>query len=119
MQLQSRGHALRGGGREAQFALFKAWAEAHRHRFHAALGARYIVFGEWCYTKHTVFYDRLPHYFLEFDVFDRETKLFLSTPVRRRLLESLPIVSVPPPVDADFRQQGGVGRFVDVTAVIG
>ncbi len=52
LQLQSRGHVLRGGRREAQFALFKAWAEAHRPWFHTALGARYIVFGEWCYAKH-------------------------------------------------------------------
>jgi hypothetical protein len=46
-------------------------------------------------SKHTVFYDRLPHYFLEFDVFDQEAGCFLSTPARRRLLAGLPIVPVP------------------------
>ncbi len=112
LQLQSRGHVLRGGGREAQFALFKAWAEAHRHRFHTVLGARYIVFGEWCYAKHTIFYDRLPHYFLEFDVFDRDEKLFLSTPARRRLLEGLPIVPVPVVHEGAVHDGAGLRKLV-------
>jgi RNA ligase len=94
-QLQSRGHYLQGGAREEQFSLFKAWVDTHQDAFRRAIAARYIVFGEWCYAKHTVFYDQLPHYFLEFDVLDRETGRFLSTPARRRLLESLPIVAVP------------------------
>jgi hypothetical protein len=95
LQLQSRGHVLQGGAREGQFSLFKAWVETHQPAFRDVLEARYIVYGEWCYAKHTVFYDRLPHYFLEFDVFDRETGWFLSTPARRRLLAGLPLVPVP------------------------
>lgn len=95
LQLQSRGHVLRGGSREAQFNLFKAWAETHQSAFFEAAGRRYIVYGEWCFAKHTVFYDQLPHYFLEFDVYDRQTEQFLSTPARRKLLQGLPIVSVP------------------------
>jgi len=95
LMLQSRGHPLAGGPREAQFALLKAWAQTIEPDLREVLGRRYIVYGEWCFAKHTVFYDRLPHYFLEFDVFDRETGRFLSTPARRALLEGLPIVSVP------------------------
>jgi hypothetical protein len=53
------------------------------------------VFGEWLYAKHTVFYDALPHYFMEFDVFDRNDRSFLSTERRRELLAGLPLVSVP------------------------
>ncbi|NJO56275.1 MAG: RNA ligase family protein [Rhodospirillales bacterium] len=95
VQLQSRGHLLRGGPREGQFALFKAWVETHRETFHRAIGARHVVYGEWCFAKHTVYYDRLPHYFLEFDVLDRVTGHFLTTPARRAFLDGTPIVSVP------------------------
>jgi hypothetical protein len=95
LQLQSRGHVLRGGAREGQFNIFKAWVETHQTAFRDAIGERYIVYGEWCYAKHTVFYDALPHFFLEFDVFDRERGLFLSTPARQLLLADLPIASVP------------------------
>lgn len=89
--LQSRGHALTGGANERQFGLFKSWAAAHQREFRDALGQRYAVYGEWLYAKHTIFYDALPHYFLEFDVLDRETGRFLDTPSRQRLLAGLPL----------------------------
>ena len=93
--LQSRGHYLAGGYRERHFALLKTWAACHRDPLLRALGDRYVMFGEWLYAKHTIFYDCLPHYFLEFDLFDRLNGLFLSTPDRRALLKGLPVASVP------------------------
>lgn len=93
--LQSRGHYLTGGYRERHFNLMKQWAMAHRDRFYDVLGTRYIMYGEWVYAKHTVFYDALPHYFLEFDILDRDTGIFLDTPTRREMLKNLPVVSVP------------------------
>lgn len=93
--LQSRGHVLAGGAREAQFSLFKAWASCHERDLKEILGKRYIMYGEWCYAKHTVFYDALPHYFLEFDIYDREKKIFLSTAARHNLLKHSCVVSVP------------------------
>jgi len=95
LRLQSRGHYLVGGRRERHFALLKTWAQCHRRRFEEVLGERYVMFGEWVYAKHTVFYDALPHYFLEFDVLDRDGDRFLDTPSRAALLEPLPVVSVP------------------------
>ena len=92
--LQSRGHYLTGGPREKHFALFKTWASAHQASLREALGARYALYGEWLYARHTVFYDRLPHYLLEFDVLDTESHTFLSTPLRKQLLAGLPLVSV-------------------------
>lgn len=93
--LQSRGHYLAGGHRERHFALFKTWAAVHQQAFWERLGDRYVVYGEWLYAKHTVFYDRLPHYFLEFDVLELASGEFLSTPRRRTLLEGLPLCSAP------------------------
>ena len=59
------------------------------------LGSRYLLYGEWLYARHTIYYDALPHYFLEFDVLDRSTGEFLSTDRRRELLSGVPIVSAP------------------------
>ncbi len=103
LRLQSRGHYLTGGGREKHFAFFKAWADCHRAVFWERFAARFVVYGEWLYAKHTIFYDELPHYFLEFDVLDRETGQFLSTAQRRALLAELPIVSVPVLWEGDDR----------------
>jgi hypothetical protein len=93
--LQSRGHFLTGGSREKHFDLFKRWASTHASALRDALGQRFVLYGEWLYAKHTVFYDRLPHYFLEFDILDTETGAFLSTEERRSLLAGVPVVSVP------------------------
>jgi hypothetical protein len=93
--LQSRGHFLDGGERERQFALFKTWATTHQQKLWGLLADRYVLYGEWLYAKHTIFYDALPHYFFEFDLLDVETGEFLSTDRRRELLKDSPLVSAP------------------------
>lgn len=95
LRLQSRGHFLAGGARERHFNVLKQWAKAHEDAFFDVLGTRYLMFGEWMFAKHSMYYDALPHFFLEFDVFDREEGVFLSTPRRHALLAPLPVVSVP------------------------
>ncbi|MGG6268467.1 RNA ligase family protein [Leptolyngbya sp. AN03gr2] len=95
LRLQSRGHYLTGGARERHFNLFKQWAAVHADAFWHVLSDRYILYGEWMYAKHTVFYDALPHYFLEYDVLDLAQEQFLSTVQRQHLLTGLPLVSVP------------------------
>lgn len=100
--LQSRGHYLTTGYRERHYNLMKEWASAHRDAFYEVLGARYIMYGEWMYAKHTVYYDALSHYFLEFDIWDRERGVFLDTPSRNKLLSGLPIVSVSVLAEGEF-----------------
>ncbi len=92
LRLQSRGHYLTGGPREKHFNLLKTWANAHAPQLWEILGKRYIMYGEWMYAKHTVFYDQLPHYFMEFDILDTETGIFLSTQKRQEMLKDYPFV---------------------------
>lgn len=90
--LQSRGHYLTGGYREKHFALFKTWAHTFESELKEILQDRFIMYGEWLYTKHTVFYNHLSHYLLEFDIYDKVNKAFLSTKVRRVMLKRLPFI---------------------------
>ena len=113
MLLQSRGHYLRGGYRERHYDLMKLWANAHRDVFYELFGKRYVMYGEWMYAKHTVYYDRLPHYFLEFDILDRETGVFLDTPTRHAMLKDAPVVSVP------VLGEGRFGSMADILAHLG
>lgn len=93
--LQSRGHYLAGGGRERQFSIFKRWAAAHESALLERLGDRYVMYGEWMGKKHSVFYNRLPHLFCEFDILDRSSGQFLSTEARSMLLGEAPVLPVP------------------------
>ena len=54
------------------------------------LGDRYVLYGEWARVAHSIYYDALPSYFLEDDIFDREAGRFLSTPRREALVAALP-----------------------------
>jgi hypothetical protein len=95
LKLQSRGHYLTGGPREKHFNLLKQCAAAVHQQLQPILGSRYVMYGEWLYAKHTIFYDLLPHYFLEFDILDTESGGFLSTARRREMLLDTPVRSVP------------------------
>lgn len=92
MYLQSRGHFLNGGYGEKQFDLFKLWTGCFEEQLRCLLEDRYVMYGEWLYAKHTVFYDCLPHYFMEFDIFDKKEKKFFSTRKRQEILQEAPFV---------------------------
>jgi hypothetical protein len=114
--LQSRGHFLSGGGLgEDQFSLFKAWGAAHCEKLWRLLGPRFVMYGEWLFKKHTIFYDALDHYFLEFDLLDTATGEFFSTARRREFLRAAPFVrSVPVLYEGEAPR-----RLKDLTKLIG
>lgn len=93
LRLQSRGHFLTGGAREKHYELLKQWAAVHKDRLYGVLGDRYVMYGEWMYAKHSIYYDLLPNYFMEFDILDRDTDRFLDTPSRHELIRNLPVSS--------------------------
>lgn len=90
--LQSRGHLI---GSEAQFDLLKQWAHTHAPVLFERLGTRWLVYGEWLFARHTVFYDALPAYWLVFDAFDLEREVFIDTATRTALLAGLPVDHAP------------------------
>jgi hypothetical protein len=96
---QSRGHYLdinsRSVFQERHFNLYKDWLLAHEAQFLDRFEDRYQVFGEFMGVTHSIFYDALEDYFLEFDIWDRKNQAFLDTPSRHELCEGLPIKSVP------------------------
>lgn len=116
LMLQSRGHYLTGGPRERQFGLLKQWATSITTELYCALSERYVMFGENMFAKHTVFYDNLPHYFMEFDVYDKETKQFLSTDARLDLFKSAGVEKLICPVKVV--SVGEFDRLTDLTDLV-
>ena len=114
LQLQSRGHYLTGGEREKQFHLLKTWAHRYTFELWERLAGRYILYGEWLYAKHTVFYTDLPHYFMEFDVLDKSNGTFLSTARRREFLRALPFI-----VSVEVLYEGGVDNLQALKQLVG
>jgi len=94
MVLQCRGHEITEG-MHPQYDLFKQWTAVKRPALESALGHRFILYGEWLYAKHSVHYVKLPHYFFEFDIYDKDENQFLDFDARFRLLEGTRICTVP------------------------
>jgi hypothetical protein len=92
--LQCRGHLITEG-MHPQYDLFKQWAAVKRPVLEERLGDQLILFGEWVYARHTVYYRRLPHYFFEFDIYDKRTGAFLSLERRLTLMEGAGVPTVP------------------------
>jgi hypothetical protein len=94
MVLQCRGHEITQG-MHAQYDLFKQWTMGKRPVLEAMLEDRLILFGEWLYARHSVHYRRLPHYFFEFDIYDKTGGFFLDLAARLALLDGTGVQTVP------------------------
>jgi hypothetical protein len=92
--LQARGREITEGT-HPQFDLFKRWTAAKTHLLRERLQTRFILFGEWLYARHSLHYRALPHYLIEFDLYDKLSRRFLDCSTRRRLLEGNWIPSAP------------------------
>lgn len=95
LRAQNRGRYLDPSASHPQFKRLFTWLAPKRDALTAALHPALILFGEWCYARHSVAYDALPDWFLGFDVYDREAALFWSTARRDALFAELGIVPVP------------------------
>jgi ATP-dependent RNA circularization protein (DNA/RNA ligase family) len=94
--LQCRGHLITEG-MHPQYDLFKQWAAVKRLVLEEQLEDRFILFGEWVYARHSVHYRQLTHYFFEFDIYDKQSRAFLSLERRLDRLAGTGIDCIPEP----------------------
>lgn len=94
IQAQNRGAYLHLPG-TGQWKKLGNWLTPRIDTLFEQLSNRYILFGEWCYAQHSVFYDRLPDWFLGFDIYDKQYGRFLSERERDALFEKIRIAQVP------------------------
>jgi ATP-dependent RNA circularization protein (DNA/RNA ligase family) len=81
--------------RVGQWKNLDAWLAPRIDALFSLLSDRYILFGEWCYARHSIWYEQLPDWFLGFDVYDKLTQKFLSSSRRNDFLKKANIAQVP------------------------
>ncbi len=118
MVLQCRGHEITEG-MHAQYDLLKQWAAVKRPMLETTLADRYILYGEWLYAKHSLHYRALPHYFFEFDLYDKDAAQFLDLATRLRMfqgtgLQSVPVLHRGPAAEKQLRTLIGPSAFDSV-----
>jgi ATP-dependent RNA circularization protein (DNA/RNA ligase family) len=92
--LQNRGGYLQTPY-NGQWKKLSDWLPLHRDSFFDLLEQRYILFGEWCYARHSIYYNNLPDWFMGFDIYDRINGIFLPVPERNTILTGMEIQKVP------------------------
>lgn len=99
--IRNRDHILRKGyekdtAAKKQFASIWNWFYDHRESFEflAARGP-YSVYGEWCLAQHGIFYDRLPDWFIAYDLYDYEHGHFVEPEKTEDLLGQAGFVTAP------------------------
>ena len=78
-----------------QWKRLAEWVNPRTDLFFDRLNDRYILFGEWCYAQHSVYYENLPDWFLGFDIFDRIEVKFFSCRKRDAMFLDLKVQKVP------------------------
>ena len=94
IKVQNRSHYI-NSKTHRQFSTLDSWLAQHSSALYDILEpGRHVLFGEWLYAKHSIYYTRLPGYFMAFDLYDREVDRFYSWRERNRRLKDseIPIV---------------------------
>ncbi|KAI0683418.1 hypothetical protein BC835DRAFT_1470554 [Cytidiella melzeri] len=81
--VQNRSHYVNPAS-HVQFKKLGQWVETHREDLYRILdrdpyfAQRYVLFGEWLTTVHSVTYTKLPDWFLAFDLYDRTSQAWVD-----------------------------------------
>ena len=99
---------------DPEYKQLKDWCNSHLDGLWDILNSRYIMYGQWCLSKHTVFYDALPSLFLEHDLYDRDHGYFLSTKKRGEILNRF-FYSVPVLGSGYFDRLDAISNLLEVS----
>lgn len=94
IQAQNRGGYLHLPG-SGQWKRLDGWLAPRPDVLFEHLSDHLILFGEWCFAQHSVFYDHLPDWFLGFDIYDKRFGRFFSAERRDALLMEMCIAQIP------------------------
>ncbi|KAJ3220830.1 hypothetical protein HK099_003986 [Clydaea vesicula] len=102
---QNRSHYVNTAS-HYQFQNLNSWIFQNKEALLKILSQKIILFGEWMFAKHSIFYDNLPDVFIAFDAYSIIDKKFFSRRRFLKLLEgsginSVPIVDHPQILDKD------------------
>jgi hypothetical protein len=95
LRAQNRGSDLTPERSHPQFKPLWSWPKPRQDALVDSLWPELMLFGEWCHAVHSLRYDRLPDWFLGFDVYGRSAGKFWDTARRDALLAGLGLHPVP------------------------
>lgn len=101
-----------------QYNRFKAWCSENYDKI-MQIPMGLIVYGEWCYAQHHIYYDRLPDYFLVFDIFSIQSKKFYSLDFRKIFCKNLGFAQVPIIAESVILSKKDISTYVPKQSAYG
>jgi protein-tyrosine phosphatase/predicted kinase len=81
---------------QPQFIKLVQWQNEYGNQLYDILiPGQHILFGEWMYMKHSMSYDKLPNYFVVFDLYDKKIGKFYTRTQITKILSNTNIPLVP------------------------
>jgi ATP-dependent RNA circularization protein (DNA/RNA ligase family) len=96
-----------------QFARLEAWLSTKADALFDALNQDLLVFGEWCAARHSLDYDKLPDWWMVFDVYDRKVGRFWNASRRDAWISMHGLCTVPTLTQGHFTLQDLVQVVVE------
>merc|ERR1711879_998531 len=80
-----------------------------------------ILFGEWVWARHSVSYNKLPAYFVAFDIYNKREGRFVSARERDRILQSVGggIPTVPHLMERAFSNRAELEQLLTLQSAYG
>jgi len=100
------------GHSDKQFSILQIWINNHYEDLFQLLQT-HILYGEWLFHTHTVYYDTLPDWFLAFGLKDKQTGLFLPPIKTWKDIQQTSICHVPV-----FYEKKQFQSFEDMMSII-
>jgi atypical dual specificity phosphatase len=91
--VQNRSHYVNSAS-HTQFKLLDKWIYDHTEALYQILDKDTILFGEWLYAKHSISYNNLPDYFLAFDLYNKNDKVFYNRKILEEKLKDTNVYAV-------------------------
>lgn len=82
-----------------QFTYAWNWIHLHKKDIQRAFeiwGGYLTIYGEWCYYTHSISYDRLPDFFIAYDIYSHDDQKYLSPDVVKNILSQTNIKYIEP-----------------------
>lgn len=86
IRVQNRSHYV-DSKYHSQFKILDKWVHQHQEDLFKVLTPDLILFGEWLYARHSLSYDKLPDYFLAFDLYSKKESRFYSREYLEKVLD--------------------------------
>lgn len=88
-----------------EFKHLERWLRLHENELFECLDTRLIAFGEWMAARHGLAFDRLPDWWILFDLYDRNEECFYSTRRRNKWAQKAGVAVVPEVAKGHFTSE--------------